>query len=141
MNPVLPAPTVQYLTEPGTQVSEYELEPAQAAYIQIDSATHGWVIPGRHGLCLASSNGISLVRVCDGVASVESNGLVMVSRSTSRTRIVGLAPDGASVTVTDQDGATTEVPVTNNVFTYADPDASSVAIRPTGQGASVTAIR
>jgi hypothetical protein len=137
----LPALTAQDLTEPGTQVSEYELEPARAAYLQIDSATHGWVIPGRRGMCLAVSKGISLVRVCDAVVSVESSGLVMVSRSTSRLRIFGLAPDDSSVVVTGEDGATTEVPVTSNVFTYAGPNASSVAIRTNGQAASVTPIR
>jgi hypothetical protein len=59
----------------------------------------------------------------------------MVRESSSGPVIYGLVPDGASVTVANAGGSSSSVPVTSNVFMYADPAAQSVSVR---AGASVT---
>ncbi len=136
----LPALTDKRLTEPETLVSELELEPAHASYIEINATTHGWVIPGRSGMCLAVSMSVSIVRDCGPLASADAGGLVMVRRSSSGPIIYGLVPDGASVTVTNGDGSSSSVPVTSNVFMYADPTAQSVSVQAVGGSVKTTAV-
>jgi hypothetical protein len=130
-NTTLPALSVKHLSESGTLVAEYELEPAQARYIEINATTHAWVIPGRSGLCLAipAFHGASIDVGCDSLARVNSGDFVMVRRPSSGPVIYGLVPNGASVTVTNQDSSSTGVPVTNNVFIYGDATAQSVSVQ------------
>jgi hypothetical protein len=139
----LPAATAKHVTEPGTLVSEYELEPAEAAYVEISVTTHAWVIPGRKGMCLAVPvfKGLSIATTCGSSASAEEGGLVMVRRPSSGPVVYGLAPDDASVTVTNEDGTSTDVPVTHNVFMYADPTAGAVTVHPRGGGEATTPIK
>lgn len=132
---MLPAVTIRHLTEAGTLDSELGLEPTRATYVQFNSATHGWVVPGQSGMCLLVSKGIAILSDCGSLANVDAGSLVMVRESSSGPVIYGLVPDGASVTVANAGGSSSSVPVTSNVFMYADPAAQSVSVR---AGASVT---
>jgi hypothetical protein len=136
----LPALTEKRLTEPETLVSELELEPARAVYVQIDSSTHGWVIPGRRGICLAVATSISIVRDCGTLASADTGGLIMTRQTGSGPLIYGLVPDGASVTVNNGDGSTRSITVASNVFEYGDPMAQSVSVQPAGGGVKTTPV-
>jgi hypothetical protein len=135
----LPAVSVQHLSESGTLVAEYELEPAQARYIEINATTHAWVIPGRRGLCLAipAFDGASTDVGCGSLASVTAGGLLVVQRPSSGPVIYGLVPNGASVTVANQDSSSTSVPISNNAFVYHDTTARSVSIQ-LGDGSTST---
>jgi putative exporter of polyketide antibiotics len=130
----LPALSASHFTEPDTLMSELELEPAQSRFVTFDSNTHGWVIPGRRGLCLAVRGAISIVSICNHQSSAEQSGLVMVLQASAGPVIYGLVPDGASVAVTSKDGATTGVTVTGNVFKESDPSAQSVTVRSAAGG-------
>ena len=135
----LPTATAKHLTEPGTLVSEFALEPANAAAVEINN-TRAWVIPGRRGMCLAVSGVLVTTEACGPLASADAGGLVMVQRPSSGPVISGLVPDGASVTLTDTDGSSTSVPVTSNVFMRADPTALSVSVQPVGGPVMTTTI-
>lgn len=136
----LPALSANHFTEPDTLMSELELEPDRATYVAIGSTAHGWVIPGRRGMCLAVRGAISIVSTCDQLSGAEQGGLVMVRQASAGPVIYGLVPDGASVAVTNKDGSTSGVPVAGNVFMYADPTAQSVSVRPVGGGAATTPV-
>jgi hypothetical protein len=136
----LPAGTATHLTAPGTLVSEFALEPTSAVAVEIND-TQAWVIPGRRGICLAVSGVLLTTEVCGPLANADAGCLVMVLRPSSGPVIYGLVPDGASVTVTDTDGSSSGVPVTNNVFVRADPTAQSVSVKPIGGPAMTTVIR
>jgi hypothetical protein len=138
----LPALSVQHLSESGTLVAEYGLEPAQARYIEINASTHAWVIPGRSGLCLAipAFHGASIDVGCGSLAKINAGGLVMVRRPASGPVIYGLVPNGASVTVTNQDSSSTSIPVSNNVFMYGDTTAQSVSVQADDGSVNTTAL-
>jgi len=125
----LPPATAEHLTEPGTMVSEYELEPAQARYLDA-GGTHAWVVPGSNGLCLAvpASDGNSIAIGCGPLADTSHGGILMVQRPSSGPVVYGLVPNGDSVTVTNQDGSHSNVPVASNFFTCSGSSAQSVAI-------------
>jgi hypothetical protein len=134
----LPASTTKHLTNPGTLVSEFELEPANAASVQVNS-THVWVIPGRRGMCLAVPEVLVIAEVCGTITNADAGGLIMEQWPKSGPAVVyGLVPDGAAVIVTDVDGSRNIVPVTSNVFSYPDSAAQSVSVQPVGQPAMTT---
>jgi hypothetical protein len=108
-------------------VSEYKLEPAQARYIEGDG-THAWVVPGGNGICLALPTAASITTGCGSLADASTEGLLVVERPSSGLVIYGLVPNGASVTVTNQDGSSAGVPVAGNFFAYGDPSAESVSV-------------
>jgi hypothetical protein len=133
----LPAETAKHLTELGTEISEYELEPARAAYVTLTSTDHGWVVPGRSGICLvlpSPSNPIYIGTTCASTTDADAGGLFTVERPTSGSPVAyGLVPDGASVTATDRNGSSTTVPVTSNLFMYGG-QAQSVSVHVAGGG-------
>jgi hypothetical protein len=117
----LPAGVTQELTEAGSMSAQYRLEPAQAQHVTLGDGSGAWVIPGSAGVCLvvqtppATESGV----VCGSVASANA-GTVMLVRSdpsTGAKTVSGLAPNGSTaVTLTGDDGSTTQVPVTDNVY-------------------------
>jgi hypothetical protein len=133
----LPAVTAKHLTELGTEMSEYELEPARAAYVALTSVAHGWVVPGRSGICLvvpSPSNRIYIGTTCASTTDAEAGGLYSVERPTSGPPVAyGLVPNGASVTAINKDGSTTTVPITSNLFMYGGQAVRSVSIRVSGE--------
>jgi len=139
----LPASTAKYVTEPGTLASEYEIEPAGAAYVEINATTHAWVIPGRKGMCLVVPvwKGLSIDTSCGSTANAAGGSLVMILRPSSGPVVYGLAPDGASVTATNNDGTSKNVPVAHNVFMYAGPSAKAVTVHPQGGEEMTTPIK
>jgi len=116
----LPPGEAEHLTEQGTEVAEYQLEPAQARYLSVDGA-HAWVTPGRKGLCLTvlAPDGRTDTSTCGSSSQAASKGDLLVSRESSGPVVYGLVPDGDSVTVTNQDGSHGNVPVTSNFFKYS----------------------
>jgi hypothetical protein len=116
----LPAGQVQRLTEPGTEVAEYHLEPAQARFLDVDG-TQAWVTPGQSGLCITilGAGGQTATSACGSAAQAASSGDVLVSREIPGTfTAYGLVPDGDTVTVDTADGVRDNVPVTDNFFKY-----------------------
>lgn len=138
----LPASTAKHLSEPGTEDSEYGLEPADARHVQLNASTHGWVVPGQAGVCLVvpSSNGDWISTDCGSVGSANVGGLVMVARPASGPVLYGLVPNGASVTVTNTNGSDASIPVADNVFMYADPNVQSVSVRAAGASVVTTSV-
>jgi hypothetical protein len=135
----LPAGTATHLTEPSAEVSEYELEPTRAAYVTLNPSVHGWVVPGRSGICLvlpSPSNPIYIGTTCASTTSVDAGGLISVERPTSGPPVAyGLVPNGASVTATGTDGSSTTVPITgSNLFMYGGQTVRSVSIHVPGAG-------
>jgi hypothetical protein len=128
----LPALTVAHLGAAGTLVSELQLEPERAQFISITADTDGWVIPGRLGMCLAIRGRISITSTCGRLSNIDTAGLIMSRESANGPVIYGLVPDGASVAVTDRNGDTRTLTVTNDVFTASDPEAPSVSVRAAG---------
>lgn len=128
----LPANMAEHLTEPGAEVSEYELEPERAVYVGLTPTDHGWLVPGRSGICLvlpSPSNPIYIGTTCASIKSAEADGLVSVERPTSGPPVAyGLVPNGASVTANDTDGSSAAVPVTGDMFLYGGETVRSVSI-------------
>ena len=135
----LPAATATHLTEPNAEVSEYGLEPARATYVALTSTAHGWVVPGRSGICLvlpSPSNPIYIGTTCASTTSADAGGLIAVERPTSGPPVAyGLVPNGASVTATDVDGSSTTVPITSGLFLYGGQTVRSVTVHVHGWSA------
>jgi hypothetical protein len=134
----LPAVTAKHLTELGTEMSEYELEPARAAYVALTSTDHGWVVPGRSGICLvvpSPSNRIYIGTTCASTSDADAGGLYTVERPTSGPPVAyGVVPNGASVTAINKDGSSTTVPITSNLFMYGGQTVRSVSVHVAGEG-------
>jgi hypothetical protein len=131
----LPAATAEHLTEPGTMVSEYKIEPDNARSLDVNG-TRAWVVPGANGICLATPtpDGSAIAIGCGSLTDA-SDGILQVHRPSSGPVVYGLVPNGDSVSVTNQDGSHSNVPVVSNFITYSGPSAQSVAIH--GPGGSV----
>ena len=100
-----------------------------------------WVVPGSTEVCLMHA---ALSRqdvpggVCGSIKAAE-HGLAVTSEDAAGAPVVlGLAPDGnISVNVTNADGTTESVPVTNNVYEITSGDPVSVTLKQ-ASGASET---
>lgn len=131
---LLPTSEAEHLTEPGTEVAGYELEPAQARSLNVDD-TQAWVIPGREGLCVTivhsgaqGAPGMNTT-VCGSASLTANKGDLIVSRESSGVVVYGLVPNGDSVIVTNQDGSQSDIAVTSNFFKYSGSSAQSVSVR------------
>jgi hypothetical protein len=135
----LPAATAEHLTEQGTMVAEYRLEPAQARYLDV-GGTHAWVVPGGSGICLVipTPDGSAIASGCGSATDVSRTGILQVQRSSSGAVVYGLVPNGDSVTVTNQDGSHSDVAVAGNFFKYGGPHAQSIAIHGSDGGIAQT---
>lgn len=137
----LPIATAEDLTAPGTMVSEYEIEPANARYVE-DNGTAAWIVPGAKGLCLTvpAADGNSISTGCGSLATA-TTGILQVHRPSSSSAPVvvdGLVPNGDSVSVTNQDGSHSSISVPGNFFTYSSSSAQAVAIDTPGGSAVET---
>lgn len=134
----LPAETAKHLTELGTEMAEYELDPARAVYVALTSTDHGWVVPGRSGICLvlpSPSNHLYIGTTCTSVTAADAGGLSTVERPTSGPAVAyGLVPNGASVTATNEAGSSTTVPITSNLFMYGGQTVRSVSVQVADEG-------
>jgi type II secretory pathway pseudopilin PulG len=137
-SPALPAETAKSLTEVGAETSEYGLEPARAAYVAVTPTDHGWVVPGRNGICLvlpSPSNQIYIGTTCASTTDADAGGLFTVERPSSGPPVAyGLVPNGASVTAINKDGSSTSVPITSNLFMYGGQTVRSVSIHIADEG-------
>jgi|SRR5665213_791 len=123
-----PAEYAEHLTEPGTMVSEYQLEPTQARAITV-GGTQVWVTPGANGICLGipAADGSSLNTGCSSLPESEQ-GLLIVQRPSTGPVVYGLVPSNDSVTTTNKDGSTNSVTVNDNVFIDSSAAVRSIAV-------------
>jgi hypothetical protein len=132
----------EHFTEPGTEVAKLQLEPDQARSLDIDG-TPAWVIPGGKGMFLlqVDPGEITEGAACSTASQAASEGIILVSREASGPSFIvyGLAPDGDSVTVANEEGSSIRVPVTSNFFKYSGgASARSISIRSAGGAAANT---
>jgi hypothetical protein len=131
----LPAGVAQEVTETGSMSAEYKLEPAQARHVTLPNGSNAWVIPGAAGACLFVQSSPSQENggACGSVASANAGTIMLVksNQSTGSKAVFGLVPDGSeSVTLTDSEGSTTQVPVSYNVYeTTVGPHYQSITVR------------
>lgn len=136
----MPTSTVKSLTKPGTLVAEFELEPENAAPVEI-GGNKAWVVPGRAGMCLAVSGALVVNEVCGPITNAEAGRLFMVRLpSAGRVIVSGVVPNGASVTVAGTNGPSRSVPVTSNVFNYEGLPVRAVSVTPVGRPTTTTDI-
>lgn len=137
----LPAATAEHLTEPGTMVAQYGLEPDQSRSVGTGSI-QAWVVPGSSGICLVvpTPDGSAVATGCGPAADVSRTGIVQVQRPASGPVVYGLVPNGDSVTATSQGGTPSNIAATSNFFTYSGPNVQSVAIRASNGSVVQTAI-
>jgi hypothetical protein len=120
-------------------IAEYQAESEQAHYLDV-GGMQVWVIPGRKGLCLTTiesgpqSTGPGLISTgCGWTSQVLASGVVVANRGGPGPSIVyGLVPDGDSVTVNNQDGSYSNVPVSSNFFKYSGISGQTVTIHNAG---------
>ncbi|HEY1833574.1 MAG TPA: hypothetical protein VGG08_03995 [Solirubrobacteraceae bacterium] len=134
----MPAFKVEGLTKAGTLVTGYELEPENAAPIEV-AGHKAWVVPGRSGMCLAVSGALVVNEVCGPLSNAETGRLMMVRLpSAGRVVVSGVVPNGAAVTVTGTSGPSRSIPVTNNVFNYEGAPVRSVSVTLAGRPTTTT---
>jgi hypothetical protein len=102
------------------------LEPGQARYVEVPGLAAAWLVPGSDGACFVwlsptGGTGPAASRLmtrsgCDSVSQADSQGLVSVEGTSAGEMLVGLVPDGMSVSITKADGASERVPVADNAF-------------------------
>jgi hypothetical protein len=132
-NPVqLPSDIAGAYTGPAQPANPYGVDPNLAEYV---ASANTWILPGSSGVCLIT---IGIVRPGVGSGSCNSDlfalsGDFFVDSKKWPTRqivLVGLAPDGnQTVSVTDADGSTHHVPVTDNLYVVTGGDPSSITLR------------
>lgn len=92
-----------------------------------------WVVPGSAEVCLvAGTIGPRSVpsSVCGPIAKAEAGLALMTETDAGQPVVLGLAPNGnTSVKVTNADGTTENVPVTNNVYEIASGKPSTVRLK------------
>lgn len=136
----LPPTTASDLTSSGAMDAALELEPARAAYVRFPQAQHGWVVPGRRGVCLVVASSTEITTDCAPSESAQQRGIVMISRDSKSTTAYGLVPDGASVSASGEGGGPSQVPVEDNVFAYQSAGLRSVSVHDGGADVSTTPV-
>jgi hypothetical protein len=125
----LPAGIAGAYSGPAQPPNPYGIDPNLARYA---AAANTWILPGSSGACLialgVAGYGVSS-GACNSTQAALSGELVVRTGSTSRVSntLVGLAPDGnATVTITDADGSTRQVPVSDNVYKVIGGNPSAI---------------
>jgi hypothetical protein len=136
----LPATTASSLTAPGAFDAELELEPSRAVDVRLPGEQHGWVVPGKRGICLVVASSIEITKDCALSASAAQRGIVMISRDSKSTTAYGLVPDDASVSAIGESGEAAPVPVEDNVFAYQAASLRAVSVHSAGSGVSTTPV-
>jgi hypothetical protein len=115
----LPAVIVKSIEQPGSGLGRFGLHANEAVFTGGTYPT--WVVPGAGHVCLVvgsiETRGVPGAS-CASTAQAEAGELTMLTETDAGAPIVlGLAPNtNKSITVTNTDGATHSVPVTNNVY-------------------------
>jgi hypothetical protein len=128
----LPPDLAGAYTGPAQPANPYGIDPNLARYV---APAHTWILPGSSGLCV-----ITIGIVGPGVGSGNCNSTLLALSGdffvpskqwpTKQIVVVGLAPDGnRTVDVTDTDGSTREVRVTDNVYVVRGGHPSSIKLR------------
>jgi hypothetical protein len=131
-------------TGPAQPPDPYRIDPNFAQYV---ASANTWVLPGSSGVCLIAMDivgpGVGSGGMCDATQTALSgdifndwHGVCANDHSTGRVdcvremTVVGFAPDGnTTVTVTDADGSTRQIPVSSNVYKVTGGDPSSITLR------------
>jgi hypothetical protein len=126
----LPAGIAQLYRSPE-HPNPYGIDPDLARYAP---AANTWVLPGSTGVCLITY-GIVGPGVGSGTCASDSTALAgdFVSFQhkypDSDIALVGLAPDGnTTVTVTDANGTTRQIPVTDNIYVVTGGNPASITL-------------
>jgi len=122
-----------------------KVAPAGAVLAAVDGGSEVFVNHNAEGeVCMTTITQGSTAAVggCAQPAAVEAEGLVGFGVGGKDPKITVLAPNGVtSVTVTDRDGSTHTLPVTNNVALGEAANASTVSFGTPSRGTHTTAIR
>jgi hypothetical protein len=114
----------------GAPTNPYGIDPS---FDKFAVGADAWVQAGSSGICLIAY-GLDAGFPNDGVGHGSCASTATALGGDMFDRIgqtyVGLAPDGnTTVTVTDSDGSTRQIPVTGNVYKVAGGDPSSITLR------------
>lgn len=135
----LPASVLKGLSD-STAPYAPSLDPSEASYAGGTYPT--WVVPGTGEVCLVvGAIGPKGVPSSSCGTSAEANAgevILLTETATGAPLVFGLAPDtNSTVTVTEANGTTRSVPVTNNVYEITSGTPSSVSLKTTS-GATTT---
>jgi hypothetical protein len=113
----------------GAPTNPYGINPS---FDKFATGANAWVQAGSSGVCVVAY-GLDVGYPNDGVGDATCVGTATALGGDMITRVghtyVGLAPDGnATVTVTDADGSTSQVPVTGNVYKMVGGDPASISM-------------
>lgn len=119
---------------PETAIGRVEPGLDTSAAVLAGSSIPVWVDPGSTNVCLVDaekSRGEATVSVCGPKAAAERRGLALATENAAGQPVVlGLAPNGnTSVKVTDTDGASESIPVTNGVYEITSGTPSTVGLK------------
>lgn len=117
---------------PGSPAARFGGNPSQARRVGESDGAPLWLVPGATGSCLLESDGGS---VCGTNTDAEFTGLQLarVPVNGGPPTVIGVLPDGATVSTTATNGTVHEAPVAGAVYTIAGTDATKFTIR-TGTG-------
>ena len=127
----LPEDIAGAYTGPVQPANPYGIDPNLARYV---AAANTWILPGSSGVCVIT---IGIVGpgvgsgTCDSTLTALAGDFIVYSHKwpTDQLVLVGLAPDGnPTVAVTDADGTTNQIPVTNNVYVVTGGNPSSMRL-------------
>lgn len=124
----LPAEAEATVTHAGNSLS-YGLDPSQARLVGEAGGSKIWLVPGTSGSCLYDA--LSGGAACAANAEVSAYGLslLLVPVSGAQPTLVGLLPDGASITATDSRGSKTSMPTSSSVFRVTGYGGGNVTIQ------------
>ena len=134
----LPAAAQATVTHGGS--SSYGLNPSLSRLVGEAGGSKIWLVPGTSGSCLYDTLGGGAV--CGPNADVSTYGLslLLVPVSGAQPTLVGVVPDGATVTATDPSGATTSIPTSSSVFRVTGNGGGKVTIQSASGGSQALSI-
>lgn len=105
--------------------SGFGLEPNQARLLSVEGPLRAWFVPGSKGACLVWLSHVGAGPLAQRVMAhfvygktrqLDTRGLFALQIGSGKEVILGVVPDGTSVSVTTMAGSTEPVPVTANAF-------------------------
>jgi len=134
----LPAAAQATVTQGGN--SSHGLNPSLSRLVGEAGGSKIWMVPGTSGSCLYDT--LSGGAVCGSNTDVSSHGLslLLVPVSGAQPTLVGLVPDGATVTATDATGAETAIPTSSSVFRVTGNGGGKVTIQSASGSSQVLSI-
>lgn len=132
----LPAEAVQSLEASGSLAVHYGVNPALARFAASISSTSVWLVPGDTGSCIwIEGQGAE----CGPNELVSTQGLALaaVPVSGSASSVIGILPDGASVTASNEDGSSANVTTSGDAYYIVGQAATTQPVIHTAAGTTV----